>query len=495
VDRIPTGAAFAALGSSNGARIHGELHTGARSIAVLPFSSLSPDPADEAFADGLTDEIITDLSRVQALRVTSRNSVLRYKGSGKDVRTIGRELQVPYVLEGSVRCEGPQLRVIACVVDAGTDSQIWAERYTGTRTDLFAIQEHIARQIARALDVALTPTEERRLVRRPIQNLQAFESYVRARQLSVRFTPHALGEAMTLVDQAIALEGQCAPLLALKGALSWNMHNIGATGGEALEMAGTYVDRALTLDPELGDALVAKALITLRADRVDMGGVLRLLHAACEAERSADAYMWMTLYLSQTGRPELAVAYGRMASVLDPLTPIVGGIAAIPYVFMGVTDEGLRIAAGALERDPGDEVTRFLVGALESVAGRFDQAAARFDEPDPSGVWGDLARLYRLALAGNRREVVQLASGPSLTQVVRLDEQFSWLVARVLAYVDERDAAMRALQQAAVRGFVNARLVGEVDAMLAGLRGDAEFCRLLEFMRRRAIEIANESGF
>jgi hypothetical protein len=90
---------------------------------------------------------------------------------------------------------------------------------------------------------------------------------------------------------------------------------------------------------------------------------------------------------------------------------------------------------------------------------------------------------------------VQLASGPSLTQVVRLDEQFSWLVARVLAYVDERDAAMRALQQAAVRGFVNARLVGEVDAMLAGLRGDAEFCRLLEFMRRRAIEIANESGF
>ena len=142
----------------------------AASIAVLPFGNLSPDPDNEFFADGLTEEVIADLSVIRALRVISRTSAMHFKGTNKDLRAIARELQVRYVLEGSVRRAGTSLRVTAQLIDAENDSHVWAEKYSGSIEDVFAIQEEISRKIANALQLRLTDAEARGIAKRPIDN-------------------------------------------------------------------------------------------------------------------------------------------------------------------------------------------------------------------------------------------------------------------------------------------------------------------------------------
>ncbi|HRZ10016.1 MAG TPA: serine/threonine-protein kinase, partial [Gemmatimonadales bacterium] len=149
--------------------VHAETSVG---IVVLPFVNQSPDPENEFFSDGLTEELITDLARVKALRVISRTSSMQLKGTSKGIRAIGRELGVGHVLEGSVRKAGNALRITAQLIDAQTDAQLWSEKYSGTLEDVFDLQERVSRAIVAALHVTLSPEESHRLSDRPIQNVR-----------------------------------------------------------------------------------------------------------------------------------------------------------------------------------------------------------------------------------------------------------------------------------------------------------------------------------
>jgi eukaryotic-like serine/threonine-protein kinase len=468
-----------------------------RSIAVLPFTSLSPDPDNAFFADGLTEEIITDLSRVHDLRVISRNSSVRYKESAKSSGAIGRELNVRYLLQGSVRRAGASLRVTAHLVDTTTDTQRWAERFTGSVSEVFEIEERIAREIVQALEVRLSPDEDRRLAVRTIQDVQAFEWYLRARQLNLQFSDTALNQGLDLLERAMAIEGERAPLLALKGSLLWNLHNIAARGLEALMEAAECIDRALAIDPDLADALVAKALLEIHAPTADSGYVLRLLHRACVSERHADAHLWLSVMLSQTGRPELALKYGRRAAELDPLTPMVTGARAVPLCFMGRFAEGLGPVEAAVEREPHDVAARYYLGVFSATGGRFEFARQHFDRIDPEGaaVWGLLGAAYARSLAGDRAGARQAAENPAVVEIAQVDDQFAWHLAQVLAHAGHHDAAIAWLRRAVERGFAAAHFVNQFDEMLAPLRGHAEWNDLLVFMERRAAEIAAASGF
>ncbi|UCC73716.1 MAG: hypothetical protein JSV86_03915, partial [Gemmatimonadota bacterium] len=166
-----------------------------KSIVVLPFDNMSPDPQDAYLSDGLTEEIITGLSCCGPLRVISRNSARALKGTQKDTRTIASELDVQYVLEGSVRKAGNDLRITAQLIDGRTDEHLWSERYSGTLDDVFDMQERISCSIVDALMLELSPEEERRLTERPIDNVQAYECYLRARQEIWLFTKDATDRA------------------------------------------------------------------------------------------------------------------------------------------------------------------------------------------------------------------------------------------------------------------------------------------------------------
>ena len=463
-------------------------------VAVLPFASMSPDPDNAFFADGLTDEISVDLSRLTALRVISRNSALRYKGSSKDTKTIGRELGARYLLEGSVRRAGTSLRVTTQLVEADFDTQIWTERFNGSLDDVFEIQEQIARRIAMALELRLTPEDERRLSAHALRDPRAFELYLRARQLNIQFTSQALESGLHLVDRAIAIEGDRAVLLALRGSLLQNQFNIGARGRDALAEATTYVDRAVASDANLAEALLARALLEANAPHVDSGLILRSLRRACDAEPHADAHMWLAVFLSQTGRPELALPFARTARELDPVAPVTAAAESFPLVFLGRSDEALRLTRKALARDPRDGVTRFFHAVFCATCGEMDEARESFAAVKEAPR-GKLAEPFRLALAGDREGVLRALEDPFHAVHGELDEQHGWNLAQILSLVGQYDAAIGWLRHAADRGFVNARLVSEIDRTLVPLRSHPDFLAVVAYMERRAAEIAQASGF
>ena len=181
-----------------------------KSIVVLPFANISPEEGQEYFCDGMTEEIITDLSHVRELLVISRSSAMTFKGTKKTIPEIARAVNVRYVLEGSVRKAGKDLRITAQLIDATTDAHIWAEKYSGSLEDVFAIQEKVSRSIAEALKLRLTPDEERQLRSRPIPDVRVYDAYLRAYYEVWKFTPEGFDRAVRLLDQILEQAGEFA---------------------------------------------------------------------------------------------------------------------------------------------------------------------------------------------------------------------------------------------------------------------------------------------
>ncbi len=175
-DRFASAAEFATALMAESAEAEDEL----KSIVVLPFENLSPDPDNEYFVDGLTEEIITDLSQVSRLHVVSRTSTMMFKGARKSIQAIAQEVGVQYALEGTVRKAGNSLRITAQLIDTSCDAHVWAGKFSGSLDDVFDIQERVSREIVDALKVRLTPEEDRRMAQRPIDNVEAYYSYLRA---------------------------------------------------------------------------------------------------------------------------------------------------------------------------------------------------------------------------------------------------------------------------------------------------------------------------
>ena len=219
------------------------------SIAVLPFNNMSGDPEQEYFSDGITEDIITDLSQIAGLMVIARNSSFTYKGKAVDIRNVGRELGVRSVLEGSIRRAGNRVRITAQLIDATTGGHVWADRFDRDLTDIFAVQDEVTRHIVEALKVKLTPGEEARIADTPTDNLEAHDLFLKGRELvrASNINAQIYGEAVECLNRAIALDpgyAQAYAWLALAHMLNFNSH--------------------WTHDPEaslrLGDELAAKAI-------------------------------------------------------------------------------------------------------------------------------------------------------------------------------------------------------------------------------------------
>ena len=180
------------------------------SIAVLPFTNMSDDPAQEYFADGMTEDLITDLSKVSGLFVIARNSVFTYKGKAVKVGQVAEELGVRYVLEGSVRRAGDQVRINAQLIDATTGGHLWAERYDGSLADIFGLQDKVTEKIVAALALNLTDSEQAQLRRKPTDNLEAYDFYLRAKQGAYSYDGDGLADALSLYEKALALDPKFA---------------------------------------------------------------------------------------------------------------------------------------------------------------------------------------------------------------------------------------------------------------------------------------------
>jgi len=342
-----------------------------RSIVVLPFTNLSPDADNAYFSDGLTEELIADLAKVNALSVISRSSSMQLKGTTKSVRAIGEELGVQYVLDGSVRKAGNSLRITAQLVDVATDAPLWSDKYSGTMDDVFEVQERVSREIVKALGLRLTTDESRRLSERPIADPRAFELYLQARQEIRRY---AIPRAVPLIEEAIRIEGETAPLRALRAlATLWQVRLGMAPDQSPLDEAERAAQSLITERP---DASYVHALIgNLNYERGNLLEALRHLRRAVELEpNDSDSLVMMVFTLVGAGQDDEAQALAPRLVQSDPLSAATWMAAGGPLWFVGRAAEGLPIMKRGLEIDPNNFIVHWTRGYACAVAGRLDEA-------------------------------------------------------------------------------------------------------------------------
>jgi len=296
------------------------------SIVVLPFVNMSEDPKQDYFSDGLTEDLTSDLSQLSSLFVISRNSAFTYKGKAVKLPEVSRELGVRYVLEGSVRKAGDQVRVTAQLVDATKDQHLWSERYDRPLTELFALQDEIRQKIVTALKVKLTPEEHERFQRAPTNNLEAYDFYLRGRESLLRALyetkKEANEQAQQMFEKAIELDPKYAGVYAWLGATYWFdwFYRWGPDPAQSLEQALEIGQRAVALDDSLSMPHRILGIVYLWKKQYEQ--------AIVEAERAialdpneADGYASLGNILVFAGRPEEGIELAEKAMRLNPRYP------------------------------------------------------------------------------------------------------------------------------------------------------------------------------
>ena len=324
----------------------------ARSLAVLPFVNMSPDPQNGYFSDGLSEQIITALSGIQGLRVVARTSSFALRDGELDVRVIGDTLGVEAVLEGSVRREGGRLRVTAQLIDAESGYHLWSGEYDREVADVIAVQEEIARAIADALELRL-PARVAAAREHRTPDLAAYDLYLRALHLRNNLSVDAMRQATDLLDRAIELEPDFALAYAAKASVvAPRIYFRQVSRDQGVKEMRAGVARALELDPELGEAHVALGIVRLFFDW-DWTGAGRTLHRAVELNpNDPHAYHMLANYFRVVGRYEAAIETRVRGVALDPLNARTRLLLAGEYRGAGKFDEALAQYERARRLDP-----------------------------------------------------------------------------------------------------------------------------------------------
>jgi adenylate cyclase len=408
-----------------------------RSIAVLPFTNLSPDPENEYFSDGVTEEILTVLAKIEDLKVISRTSAMRYKGSSQSLRQIGEELDVATILEGSVRRAGDRVRIAAQLIDARTDQHLWAERYDRDLEDIFAIQADVAERIVEALRVRLSPRERSRLAGRPTASVEAYQHYLKGLWYWNRRSPEDVQVARTWFEKAIAADPAFAAAhagLAMSEVFvaMWEAGTVKtlARGREAAR-------RALELDPGLAEGHAALAQIHLFD--YDWEGAEREFRLALERNPgAADVRQLYSYYLGAMGRFDEAFAEIARAQELDPLSLVAITGEGDLCILARRYDDAVRLSLRALELDPTFGAARYPLAKAYYLSGRHEESIAEWERiglltPEDAQAAraglqkGEAAYLEGLIKMAPEKGAPPSWVGSACAMVGRYDEAFEWL--------------------------------------------------------------------
>ena len=420
-----------------------------RAIAVLPFRNLSRDPAQEYFADGMTEAIISDLAHIRALRVISRTSAMRYKGTELSLPEIARELNVDAVLEGSALLLGNRVRLTVQLISARADETLWAARYDRELEDVLGLQSELAETVAREIAIKLTPMEATQLAKRAAVNPEAHLEFLRSRHSYFAASPQAVAVGLRHARRALELDPTLAPAWsALADCHAFRALRGMAPPAEAFAEGTAAALRALELDPSLAEAHAALGVI--RSHSGDLAGGLRALKKAIELNpglAAAHDRLGRVLYAYER-HPE-AIAAMHQAVSLDPLSMYIRTGAGDAHYYAREYEKSVVHYRMALELDPRfDGAHTDLARSLEAL-GLFDEARAEYEEGRrlSGGVAGPSFGLGHLAAAsGNtteaRRILAELVDARSRRVVS------AWGIAALHASLGEVDEAFRWLDTA-----------------------------------------------
>jgi TolB-like protein/class 3 adenylate cyclase len=350
------------------------------SIAVLPFQNMSGDPEQEYFADGIVEEIITALSRIRWLFVIARNSTFTYKGQAIDVKQIGRELGVRYVLEGSVRKAGGRVRITAQLIDAITGTHLWADRFDGSLEDIFELQDKVALSVAGVIEPTLQAAEMRRSAARPTTDLGAYDLYLRALAVFFPITKERIVEALGLLEQALAIDRHYGPALAWAAICHLRLVIDGwAEDPDTSRRKATDLARGALESGENDPGILANATHVLGLFGEDLGAMMGLVDRAL-VQNPSFARGWFVSGVLRlwAGQPDLAIEHVEASLRLSPREPmgVPLHVMGMAYFFKRQFDEAASRLLLAIQDHPRFPVPYRTLASCYAHMGRLEEARA-----------------------------------------------------------------------------------------------------------------------
>jgi serine/threonine-protein kinase len=420
-----------------------------KSIAVLPFVNMSADKNDEYLSDGVSEELITALSKITGLQVKARTSSFAFKGKNEDIQKIGELLHVSNLLEGSVAKAGNKLRITAQLIQASDGNHLWSDTYDRDMQDIFAVRSEVAQQVAETLKVRLLGEDKRKIDKKPTENLEAYNLYRQGRFYADKLSEEGMAKAVPFFQQAIEKD----PRFALAYAGMADNYVIAADAiippREAFAKAKEAALKAIELDDSLAEAHASLGFVHYHYDWDWAAAERELKRAISLNPQSAQSYTLYEHYLAGMGRYDEAKKYGARALELDPLSVSAHWFLGWGAIYAGRYDEAIGFFSKALELDPNNPWTRWFLGRAYLFSGNSARAieeietALRFGPDDPLGL-GFAGYVY--AVTGRRADALKILQ--------RLDElqkhRFISTISRAYVYagLGDKDKAFEWLEKA-----------------------------------------------
>ena len=468
---------------------------GPPSIVVLPFRNLSSDPDTDFFAEGIAEEIISDLAQLDALTVISRTTAMQYRDSALSVPEIARDLGVRYVLEGSVRKAGEAVRVTVQVIEAAADRNLWSSKFSGTMADVFEIQERVAAEVAGALHLSVSDEQAHRMRRRRLEDPRELELFMRVRRELWRADEESLVRAEAMLAAASELVSESPRLMAVKAEILFQSVNLGFSEEKGrFEEARRLAEQAIDADPECAPAYAVLGWIVTATGHIAEGIEFSERAAALDPSDGtallAIACFGAVLGVTRDMDPG-EVAEEMLTS--DPLWPPAHIAVWWNAIARGDFDAALDASSAALRLEASPLFALFQTFSLVG-AGRIDDAIeASASESGVGGLWTNFIRAMHHGLKADAD-----AARAELTSEVRAwarhDGEYCWHLSQILAIIGDHDEAIEWLGYAVDNQLLNWRMFGEHDPFLAPLRGRDDFQAVIERARRESHRLVMRWG-
>jgi TolB-like protein/Flp pilus assembly protein TadD len=451
-----------------------------KSIIVLPFENISPDPEQDYFSDGLTEEIITDLSHIHDLLVISRSSAMTFKRTMKTIPEIARTVNVRYVLEGSVRKAGNNLRITAQLIDSSTDTHLWAEKYGGTLDDVFDIQEKVSQSIVEALKIKLLPEEKQKILARPIDNFQVYDIHIKAQSAILTATDDGLKRALQYINKGLEIIGENEILYADLGHVYMYYIETGIDKGESnFKKAEECVEKIFALNPNSANGYFLRGYINRWRGNIKESARDYKYALSIDPNHYNSKVFLSVIYLL-CGKTDSARPIVHELIKTDPLNPMSYLISGLVEIVDGQFNEAVGFLIKAYEIEPAPIWRLHLARGL-AYDNKVDEACLMYNRLSielPGTNWAQIALFCLHSLHGEKSKALEVVS-EDLLNAVKGDDVLTVWMAESYALMDLKEESIEWIEKAVSNQNISYPWY-ESDPFFINLHGEEKFMKLME---------------
>lgn len=460
------------------------------SIAVLPFDNLSTNPEQESFCDGLTGEIITQLSNVPNLLVISRGSSMTYKESTKKVSEVAKELGVRFILDGSIQRSENSLLVTAQLIDAERDVNLWAEKMSGTLDDVFDMQDKISKAIVDKLRIRLTQSEEIKFYQRQFDNAQAYEFYLRAKPDLLLWTPESIERARQNLQKGLDIMGPHPVLIGGLAYCYWSFANLGVDANQNFALAEQYANQAFELDPNSAEGYLVRGLLYQTRDADQKKALENLQMTLSLRPFDTHAMTWMLVGYCVTGKTKPARLYAEKLQKIDPLTPYAQFAPNIVDFYEGKFDAAVNPARETIIKEKDNPFWRFFGMVIMENAGHHDEAVALTPKGKPKfdDAISPLSKALGYIITAQRDSANLILSNEIIQKAARIDCQYAQFMSSLYARNGMEKESLDWMESAVQRGFWNYEFLRHGDLAYRNMKSP-RYLQLIEKARENSLTI------